>query len=83
MIDYNRLKAYISELGGVVVGYSGGVDSALLAKAATDALGEKAVCAHIESWLVPKAETQDAIALDLAGYRSGSMNEVLSADGEK
>ncbi|MCX6344773.1 MAG: ATP-dependent sacrificial sulfur transferase LarE [Armatimonadetes bacterium] len=63
MIDYTKLKAYISELGGVVIGYSGGVDSALLAKAANDALGEKAVCVHIESCLVPEAETQDAIAL--------------------
>ena len=63
MVDYTKLKEYIAELGGVVIGYSGGVDSSLLAKAATDALGNNAVCALIESCLVPEAETEDAIAL--------------------
>lgn len=44
MADYAKLKLLLSEMGGVVIGYSGGVDSTLLARAATDALDKRAVC---------------------------------------
>lgn len=63
MVDYSKLKSYLSEMGGMVIGYSGGVDSTLLAKAATDALGEKALCVLIESVLNPKAEIEEAVEL--------------------
>ena len=61
MVDYAKLKALLSEMGGVVIGYSGGVNSTLLARAATDALGERAVCVLVDSCLVPKAEIEDAV----------------------
>lgn len=61
MIDYAVIKSRLAMMGGVVVGYSGGVDSTLLAKAATDALGQKAVCVLIETQMMPEAEVIEAV----------------------
>jgi len=61
MRDYEKLKALLAEMGGVVIGYSGGVDSTLVAKAATDALGERAVSVLVESCLVPASELEEAV----------------------
>jgi uncharacterized protein len=63
MSDYERLVADIKDMEGVVVGYSGGVDSTLVAKAATDALGERALCVLIDSCLIPRSEIDEAVAL--------------------
>ena len=63
MSDYQELVSTIAEMGGVVVGYSGGVDSTLVAKAATDALGERALCVLIDSRLIPRSEIDEAVAL--------------------
>lgn len=63
MSDYQKLVSLIREMDGVVVGYSGGVDSTLLAKAATDALGEKALCVLIDSCFVPRSEIDEAMSL--------------------
>lgn len=62
MPDYQELVSSIKEMGGVVIGYSGGVDSTLVAKAATDALGERAVCVLIDSCLIPRSEIDEAVA---------------------
>ena len=40
---YDRLCAIFTEMGSVLIGFSGGVDSTLIAKAAYDALGERAL----------------------------------------
>lgn len=63
MPDYQELVSLIRKMGGVVVGYSGGVDSTLVAKAATDALGEKALCVLIDSCFIPRSEIDEAVSI--------------------
>ena len=60
-----QLRALLRDLGGVVIGYSGGVDSAFLAKVAQEELGERAVAvvALSESYAARERES----ALELAG----------------
>ena len=40
---YDRLRTIFAEMGSVLIGFSGGVDSTLIAKAAYDALGDRAL----------------------------------------
>ena len=63
MANYDDLKNLLSQMDGAVIGYSGGVDSTLLAKVATDALGAKVICVLIESCLVPELEIDEAVAI--------------------
>ncbi len=60
---YERLRSIIADLGSVVIGYSGGVDSTLLLKVATDILGNNAVAVIGRSETYPSAEYQEAAAL--------------------
>lgn len=61
MQDYEALKSLLKETGGVVIGYSGGVDSTLLAVAATEVLDGRAVCVLVESCLNPQVEMDEAV----------------------
>lgn len=60
---YARLRAAVAELGGVVVGLSGGVDSSLLCRVAHDTLGRRAVAVIARSPSLPARELDAALAV--------------------
>src|SRR5690242_19902984 len=58
---YQQLQAMLVELGSVLVAYSGGVDSALHLKVASDVLGERAVGVIATSPAYEDEETAEAL----------------------
>ena len=59
-VRYARLREIVRGLGSALVAYSGGVDSALLLKVASDELGERAVGALATSEAYDEQETREA-----------------------
>jgi pyridinium-3,5-biscarboxylic acid mononucleotide sulfurtransferase len=58
---YGRLQVILAELESVLIAYSGGVDSALLLKVATDVLGKRAIGALAASPAYDDEETREAV----------------------
>lgn len=56
----DELESWLEELGGVVIAYSGGVDSTFLAAMAHRTLGTRALAVTAESAIYPTAETRRA-----------------------
>lgn len=59
----DALRALLRERGALVIGYSGGVDSAFLAKVAQEELGAQAVAVIAVSESYPAREKEAAVAL--------------------
>ena len=57
---YQNLRKIIAGHGPMLVAYSGGVDSTLLAAVARDVLGEKTSCVLLDSPVVPRAAVAQA-----------------------
>ncbi|MFY7953193.1 MAG: ATP-dependent sacrificial sulfur transferase LarE [Armatimonadaceae bacterium] len=75
-----RLIECLEALGSLVIGYSGGVDSAYLAAVAHEVLGERAIAVIAVSPSYPEREHADAVAL--AGRIGIPLREVQTAEGE-
>ena len=57
---YQKLKADLKSKGKLIIAFSGGVDSALLAKIAFDELGSSAIAVLLNSETVPQFELSEA-----------------------
>jgi uncharacterized protein len=60
---YERLKKIIEEMGSIVIGFSGGVDSTFLLKVAHDILKDKVIAVIGKSETYPEEEFNEAIKL--------------------
>jgi len=77
---YERLRSIIRDLGGCVIGFSGGVDSTFLFSVAVDVLGERALAVTATSETYPEREMLES--QELATLIGGRHRLVVSEELE-
>lgn len=77
IVKRDRLLEILRSLGRVVVAFSGGIDSTLVAKAAQLAVGENAVAVTADSPSVPRSELEEAKSL---ARQIGIRHRVVATD---
>jgi uncharacterized protein len=60
---YDKLKGLLRDLGSVAIGFSGGIDSTLLIRVATEVLGDNALAVIGRSETYPTREFEEAVQL--------------------
>lgn len=63
---YTQLRSILQELESVAIGFSGGIDSTLLIRVATDVLGSKALAVIGRSETYPTREFEEAIQMAIS-----------------
>ncbi len=76
-IKYHHLQTILREMGSVVIGYSGGVDSTLLIKVAADVLHHNALAVIGKSETYPTREFEEAVQL---AEKFGARYEVVRTE---
>lgn len=74
---YGKLQVCLKEKGAIVVAYSGGIDSALVLKVATDVLGSKALGVTADSPSVSRGELENAKRI---ATRIGARHKIIATE---